>query len=152
MTSPRAASAPAASAASTGTNGLLRFAFFCWSANLSYPRAAGNGRCWLTKTMLRLTAIALLAAAAVNVKPPSAREMYNEGLDKLKDAKLAEAEEAFRRASATNHQDVQPVATYNLGHVRFLQGKESLTGSGNRERIFDGGEAAIALAEEALRK
>jgi hypothetical protein len=102
--------------------------------------------------MFRTTAIVLLAAAAATTPPPSAREMYNEGLRKMEGKELREAEKSFLEAAKTNHETVQPLATYNLGHTRFLQGKETLSGEKNRQGLLDSNAAATAIAEEALRK
>ncbi len=101
--------------------------------------------------MLRFIAIALFAAAATPAHKPTASELYNEGIEKMRGKDLKEAERAFIDAARTNHEAVQPVATYNLGHVRFLQGKETLAGQGNRQQILSSGEAAAAVAEEVLR-
>jgi len=46
---------------------------------------------------------------------------------------------------------VQPLALYNLGHVRFRQGEETLKGEGNRQQLLDSSAAAVAVAEEAIR-
>ena len=100
--------------------------------------------------MIRITAIAVVAAAAVTA-PPTALEMYHEGLARMRVNNLREAESSFIDAAKTNHKVVQPVATYNLGHVRFAQGKEMLAGQGNRQQILSGGEAATSLAKEVLR-
>jgi hypothetical protein len=102
--------------------------------------------------MIRTTAIVLFAAAAATTPPPTAREMYNEGLKKLEGKELREAEKSFLDAAKTNHEEVQPLATYNLGHTRFLQGKETLSGEKNRQQLLDSNAAATAIAEEALRK
>lgn len=102
--------------------------------------------------MIRTTAIVLFAAAAATQPPPSAREMYNEGLKKLEGKELREAEKSFLDAAKTNDEVVQPQATYNLGHTRFLQGKETLSGEKNRQELLDSNAALAAVAEEALRK
>jgi hypothetical protein len=44
----------------------------------------------------------------------------------LKDGKLRESEAFFETALASQNERVQPVALYNLGHVRFGQGVEQL--------------------------
>ena len=83
---------------------------------------------------------------------PSPYALYNNGVKKFAEKDLREAEVAFRGAVATNHQTVQPAALYNLGHVRFLQGKETLKGEGNRQQLLDSSSAAAVLAEEVIRR
>jgi hypothetical protein len=95
-------------------------------------------------------AIVLGAAAKAAVHP--ARNLYNEGVTKLAANELREAETALRSAVETNDEGVQPSALYNLGHVRFLQGKETLKGEGNRQQLLDSSDAATALAEEVIRR
>lgn len=102
--------------------------------------------------MLRFIAIAVFAAAATSpVAKPTARELYNEGLDKMRLKDFREAERSFIDAARSNNDAVQPVATYNLGHVRFLQGEETLAGQGNRQQLLSSNEAVSAVAEEVLR-
>jgi hypothetical protein len=95
-------------------------------------------------------AIVLGAIAGAAVHP--AWNLYNEGVAKLAANELREAESALRRAVETNDERVQPPALYNLGHVRFLQGKETLKGEGNRQQLLDSSDAATALAEEVIRR
>ncbi len=83
---------------------------------------------------------------------PSPYALYNNGVKKFAEKDLREAEVAFRGAVATNHETIQPAALYNLGHVRFLQGKETLKGEGNRQQLLDSSAAAAALAEEVIRR
>lgn len=82
---------------------------------------------------------------------PSAHALYNKGVKKLAENDLREAEIALRDAVASNHETIQPAALYNLGHVRFLQGKETLKGEGNRQQLLDSSAAATAFAEEVIR-
>jgi hypothetical protein len=95
-------------------------------------------------------AIVLGGAGGVAASHP-AHGLYNEGVTKLAGNELREAETAFRRAVETNYDRVQPAALYNLGHVRFLQGKETLKGEGNRQQLLDSSDAATAFAEEVIR-
>jgi tetratricopeptide (TPR) repeat protein len=131
--------------------GRLQFAFSCSSWNLSWHPGVVTNACRLPE-MFRTTAIVLLAVTAAPAPKPDARELYNHGLEKLQTKDLREAERSFLDAARTNQDAVQPLAVYNLGHVRFLQGKETLSGEGNRQLILESGEAATALAEEVLRK
>ena len=88
-------------------------------------------------------------ARAVADSPHSS---YNEGVTRLAANDLKEAETAFRRTVESNQQQLQPTALYNLGHVRFLQGKETLQGEGNRQQLLDSSAAVTAIAEEVLRR
>lgn len=55
-----------------------------------------------------------------------ARQKFNEGVAGLVSGELQSAEDALRTALKTNQSSIQPVALYNLGHVRFEQGRELL--------------------------
>ena len=101
---------------------------------------------------LQLLALTVLAAAPAMAVQRSARELYNEGSAKLGKGDLREAETALREAAATNAEDVQPLALYNLGHVRFAQGTETLKGEGNRQQLLSSADAACAVAEEVIRR
>ena len=101
---------------------------------------------------LRLLALTILAATPALAVQRSARELYNEGAAKLVKGELREAETALREAAATNSENVQPLALYNLGHVRFAQGTETLKGEGNRQQLLGSADAACVVAEEAIRK
>ncbi len=100
---------------------------------------------------LRHFATLLLFAAPALASQPGARELYNEGVGKLAQGELREAEMALRRSAGSNVESVQPLALYNLGHVRFRQGEETLKGEGKREQLLDSSAAAVAVAEEAIR-
>ena len=101
---------------------------------------------------LRLLALTILAATPALAVQRSARELYNEGAAKLVKGELREAETALREAAATNSENVQPLALYNLGHVRFAQGTETLKGEGNRQQLLGSADAACVVAEEAIRR
>ena len=58
-------------------------------------------------------------------------EFYNDGTAKLRDGKLRDAESALQIAVASQREEVQPPALYNLGQVRFKQGMEVLKDSAN---------------------
>jgi tetratricopeptide (TPR) repeat protein len=100
---------------------------------------------------LRHFATLLFVATPALAIQPGARELYNEGVGKLGQGELREAEGALRRAAAANVDSVQPLALYNLGHVRFRQGEDTLKGEGRREQLIDSSAAACAVAEEAIR-
>ena len=99
-----------------------------------------------------LIAVTILAAAPALAVQRSARELYNEGAAKLGKGELRDAESALREAAASNVESVQPLALYNLGHVRFAQGAETLKGEGNRQQLLGSADAACVVAEEAIRR
>ena len=96
-------------------------------------------------TALLFTAVPVLASQ------PGARELYNDGVTKLGKGELRDAEMALRKAAGADVEAVQPLALYNLGHVRFRQGEETLKGEGKREQLLDSSAAACTVAEEAIR-
>ena len=109
-------------------------------------------RCgYLRKKMLRILAIAALLSTALHAAPQSARALYNSGIEKLREGNLNEAESLLRSAVATGQDYVITPGLYNLGHVRFSQGKETLKGEGNRQQLLDSASAAAAVAQEVLR-
>ncbi len=100
---------------------------------------------------LRHFATLLFTVAPALASQPGARELYNEGVSRLGKGELRDAEMALRRAAGAEVENVQPLALYNLGHVRFRQGEETLKGEGNRQQLLDSSTAAVAVAEEAIR-
>jgi tetratricopeptide (TPR) repeat protein len=101
--------------------------------------------------MLRTFAIATLLTSTLHAAPRSVREMYNDGIAKMKEGDLKEAESMLRTAAASGADFVLNPALYNLGHIRFSQGKETLKGEGNRQELLDSASAAVSVAEEVLR-
>ncbi len=99
----------------------------------------------------RTLAILLFAASPALAAVPDARQSYNEGVVRLGKGELRDAELALRRAAGGESESVQPLALYNLGHVRFRQGEETLKGEGNRQQLLDSSTAAVTVAEEAIR-
>ena len=100
---------------------------------------------------LRPFAILMLAASPALAVPQDARGFYNEGVGKLGKGELRDAEMSLRKAAGAEIESVQPLALYNLGHVRFRQGEETMKGEGNRQQLLDSSAAATAVAEEAIR-
>ena len=100
---------------------------------------------------LRPFAILMLAASPTLAITQGAREFYNEGVSRLGKGELRDAEMSLRRAAGAEVESVQPLALYNLGHVRFRQGEETMKGEGNRQQLLDSSAAATAVAEEAIR-
>ena len=105
----------------------------------------------MSRMNLRHFATLLFAAAPVLASQPGARELYNEGVSRLGKGELRDAEMALRKAAGADVETVQPLALYNLGHVRFRQGEETLKGEGNRQQLLDSSAAAVAVAEEVIR-
>jgi Ca-activated chloride channel family protein len=101
---------------------------------------------------------AATAAPAPEPPPPSTpREFFNAGTAKLQDGKLRDAEAAFESALASQRERVQPVALYNLGHVRFGQGAAELKKgpaaaptAARGKTAAQSAQAAIRAADEAL--
>jgi Ca-activated chloride channel homolog len=95
---------------------------------------------------------------SVPVPPPAtARGMYNAGTQKVASGKLAEAETMLQGALAKQDEQVQPLALYNLAHVRFELGREELKKApaakparDRGQRANDAGGSAIQSAEAAL--
>ncbi len=96
-------------------------------------------------TALLFTVVPALASQ------PGARGLYNDGVAKLGKGELRDAEMSLRKAAGAEVEAVQPLALYNLGHVRFQQGEEMLKGEGNRGQLLDASAAACTVAEEAIR-
>ena len=94
---------------------------------------------------------AFAAADAHGAKNKTALDFYNEGVAKFAEKELRDAETALVQAARANEERVQPAALYNLGHVRFLQGKDTLKGEGNRRQLLDNADATSVVAEEAIR-
>ncbi|HYV27776.1 MAG TPA: hypothetical protein VFA77_09600 [Candidatus Eisenbacteria bacterium] len=99
------------------------------------------------------------AAAPTSTNPPTPstpREFFNAGTKQLQEKKFREAEAFFETALASQKSDLQPLALYNLGHVRFDQGVEELKSSagkpaGDRARTAEQGVSdAIKKADDAL--
>lgn len=95
------------------------------------------------------------------VKPPpapvTARGFYNAGAQQLAAGKLTEAEAMLQGAVRRQDEQVQPLALYNLGHVRFELGLEEFKKAPPAKPTRDRGERATATglgaiqsAEEAL--
>jgi hypothetical protein len=104
----------------------------------------------------RLLALALLGAvwsglAWAKDAAPTARQLYNQGTQKLNERKLREAEASLQGAVATQDQRVQSPALYNLGVVRFGQGVEELKSGPDGKATARRGDQAAASGEEAIR-
>ena len=113
---------------------------------------------WLSVAVLSLTPGAQAEPAASDSDTPATpRQLYNDGTRKLREGKLREAENCFQSAVASQDERVQPVALYNLGHVRYRVGEQELTNAPNSKalelqarRVYEVGGSAIRAADEAL--
>jgi hypothetical protein len=98
-----------------------------------------------------------LPASAESAAPTTPRELFNTGTKQLQGGKLREAEASLESALASQRPALQPVALYNLGHVRFGQGIEELKkgppAKPTSARARSAGSQvseAVRLADEAL--
>lgn len=96
------------------------------------------------------------SSASNSVAPTTPREFFNAGTQQLREKKFREAEAFFESALASQNTGLQPLALYNLGHVRFDQGAEELKkekdkGTPARARSAEQNVSdAIRRADEAL--
>lgn len=95
-------------------------------------------------------AIQAVAAGNGAVTPLAPREAYNEGTRRLNEGKLREAETALEVAVVSNDEKWQPLALYNLGHVRFQSGKEALKDGPNMGELAARNQAAAQWAGDAI--
>lgn len=84
--------------------------------------------------------------------PSTAREFYNAGTQLLAAKKYAEAEKMFQAALATQDEQVQPVALYNVGHTRYGAGWERLKQGPDAQKAGGQGNAALAAGGQAIRQ
>ena len=82
--------------------------------------------------------------------PANAREFYNAGTGLLAARKFAEAEKMFQSALATQDEQVQPAALYNVGHARFGAGLERLKQGPDAQKVAVQGDTALAAGERAI--
>jgi len=120
-------------------------------------------RLWILDLRLAATALPLLLALAALGATPSApppeqappstpREFYNAGARQLGAGKLREAEASLESALASQNQQLQPPALYNLGLVRFGQGVEQLKKGPAAKPTADRAKAIAQQADAALRQ
>jgi tetratricopeptide (TPR) repeat protein len=104
---------------------------------------------------LALAAVGLAAAVPVSgpeSEPPSTpREFFNAGTQQLRAGKLREAEASLEAALAGQITTFQPSALFNLGHVRYDQGKEQLKKGPPAKPTAARGRAATQSAGQAIR-
>ena len=80
----------------------------------------------------------------------TAREFFNAGTERLLAGKWDDAEALLGSSLARQDERVQPVALFNLGHVRFAQGLAQLKKSPGGEATIKRGVDAIQRAAAAL--
>src|SRR5882724_3587431 len=109
--------------------------------------------------VLGLPGILVRNASGADAEPEdsSPRQLYNDGTRQLRAGKLREAEALLQGAVASQDEKTQPPALYNLGHVRFAQGKEALKDGPNAgvvqtrsENAMANGDTAIKAIDEAM--
>jgi len=83
--------------------------------------------------------------------PTTPREFYNAGTRKLREGKLREAEPLLEGALASQQEWLQPIALYNLGHVRFGQGLEELKKAPPARATLAAGQATSEQTDQAIR-
>ena len=112
---------------------------------------------WPVSTVLAATASNATVAVREPVPPSTPREFFNAGTRELTAGKFREAEAFLEAALASQNERLQTPALYNLGHVRFEQGKQELKKGPSKEASADlsqnaeeQGAAAIRAADEAL--
>lgn len=91
------------------------------------------------------TPVCAADAANADEPPRTARELYNEGTQKLRDGKLEEAQTLLHAAAVKNETAVLPDAVFNLGHARFEAGDREL------KKLIAGGPQLRDTAERAVR-
>jgi tetratricopeptide (TPR) repeat protein len=98
-------------------------------------------------------ALTLRANDATNFPPPiSPRDFYNAGTKLLRAGKLKDAEDLLQNSVASQDEQAQAPALYNLGLVRVLQGAELLKKGPAAGPTAARGEAAADSADEASQR
>jgi tetratricopeptide (TPR) repeat protein len=83
--------------------------------------------------------------------PATAREFYNAGTRLLATNNYAEAERMLQSALSSQDERIQPLALYNLGHMRFAAGRELLKKGPEAQKVTAQGNAALAAGGQAIR-
>lgn len=97
------------------------------------------------------THAAVSTNAAPMPAPETPRDFFNAGTRQFASGRLREAETALQTAVAANDDVLQPGALYNLGHVRFQQGVETLKKAPDGDVVRNRAEAATRMGDLALR-
>lgn len=83
--------------------------------------------------------------------PVTARDFYNAGTKLLGGTNFLQAEKMFASSLAQQDERWQPLAMFNLGHVRFADGAAILKKGPDAQKVSVRGNAALAAGESALR-
>ena len=89
--------------------------------------------------------------ASETASPETPREYFNAGTQQLQRGKLREAETFLERALASQSSRLQPIALYNLGHVRFGQGIDELKKGPAAKPTVARARTAAQQTDEAIR-
>ncbi len=96
--------------------------------------------------------IAAARAGETNLSVPvTARDFYNAGTRLLCGTNFLQAEKMLAASLAQQDERLQPLAMFNLGHVRFADGAAILKNGPDAQKVSARGNAALAAGEEALR-
>lgn len=97
--------------------------------------------------------LAVSAAKADDAAPPNdARQLYNEGTQKLRSGDWHHAESPLNAAVPSGPEALQPTALYNLGIVRFRAGQELLTNAATPDSVRPPVGRALESAQQSLRQ
>jgi Ca-activated chloride channel family protein len=91
-------------------------------------------------------ALTLRGAETTAEVPTSSRALFNLGAGNLQNGRWREAENALNAAVNANDPEIQPLALFNLGHVRFHAGQELLKGVAHSGDLEAQGDKAIEAA------
>jgi tetratricopeptide (TPR) repeat protein len=108
---------------------------------------------------IQTLALAFALAPAMNARaagetnaaaPATARDAYNAGTKLLAAKKFPDAERMFQAALASQDEQVQPAALYNLGHARFAGGMQLLRQGPDAQKASAQASAALAESDQAI--
>jgi hypothetical protein len=102
-------------------------------------------------TLARDTTAETNGVATVGERPApiNPREFFNAGTQKVRAGQWREAEALLQTAVASQKQNLQPPALYNLGHTRFALGAEELKKSPDGKQTTAKAKSARASAAAA---
>ncbi len=103
---------------------------------------------YLNNVLALIACVLPLVAAEPETKSP--RDLYNQGTQKFKEGKLRDAETFLQTAIAGNREFVQQHALYNLGHVRFEQGKQLLKEAPEPQALKPSADTGSMLTDKAI--
>ena len=91
-------------------------------------------------------------AAEPIAEPRTARDFFNAGTKALHAKKFFAAEKWLKSALMAQDEKLQPVALYNLGHVRFEDGLEALKKGPSAPAAMQRGKNISAAADQVLQQ